>query len=259
MTEGCNGTDGAQNGGDSTPMTGDSFQPTITLFCGPVATVFYQSCTACHASTLIGAARNSAPVGVDYDSYTAAVANATRGNIRIQAGTMPPAGPLSATQKALVQAWINDGKLDCQGDGGPLGGDTDLTPGDSFVAPCSTSSYSTAIEGISMRPGDNCIRCHGTDFGVAGTVMGALHDVNFCNGIAGVTVEITDHANRVFTFTTAVGGNFAGTEPLVMPYTARVLYAGHVRAMSGAKSNPGCNSCHTEQGLNGAPGRIIVP
>jgi hypothetical protein len=44
-----------------------------------------------------------------------------------------------------------------------------------------------------------------------------------------------------------------------MPYTVEVRYQGRVRAMTTPQSTGDCNSCHTEQGAKGAPGRIMLP
>ena len=68
-------------------------------------------CVDCHSSERAGSiARNSAPDGVDYDTYEGAVENAEAGNARIQADTMPPSGDgLSDEEKQLFQAWIDAG------------------------------------------------------------------------------------------------------------------------------------------------------
>lgn len=78
-----------------------------------------RACTACHSSTLAsGLPRNSAPDGVDYNTWALAFANGDTGNTRVQDGTMPynAAGTayqaLSLAEKALLQAWIDGGKLD---------------------------------------------------------------------------------------------------------------------------------------------------
>lgn len=68
-------------------------------------------CLACHSSKVAGLARQGAPRGVDYDTYLLAVKYASSGNAWVQDGGMPPAAPLSATEKALFQAWLDDGVL----------------------------------------------------------------------------------------------------------------------------------------------------
>ncbi len=53
-------------------------------------------------------------------------------------------------------------------------------------------------------------------------------------------------------------GNFYGAD-FSSPYRARVLYQGRERRMISSQTNPDCNSCHTQAGTNGAPGRIVLP
>src|SRR5690606_22364497 len=55
-------------------------------------TAVWAKCTTCHASSLEGAARSAAPVGVDFDTHAAAKAKADAALTRVEAGTMPPQG-----------------------------------------------------------------------------------------------------------------------------------------------------------------------
>ena len=43
------------------------------------------------------------------------------------------------------------------------------------------------------------------------------------------------------------------------PYRVRVTDGTNSRAMAGSLTNGDCNSCHTKDGANGAPGRILFP
>jgi len=132
-------------------------------------------------------------------------------------------------------------------------------------ANCSTDSVSEVDEGPTMEPGGTCIACHtsegeGPRFTIAGTVMGATDDDTACNGVSGVTVEITGADGQVLTLTSNSAGNFFlenGT--VTFPYTARVLSGSLERVMSTPQSDGECNSCHTAGGANGAPGRILSP
>ncbi|MCH7472482.1 hypothetical protein IIA79_05970, partial [bacterium] len=74
--------------------------------------VFVPVCMQCHDSNKFGGERQGAPPGVNFDTFAAAAASANRGNIRSQAGTMPPGGPLTDDQKALFQQWMDDGILE---------------------------------------------------------------------------------------------------------------------------------------------------
>ena len=59
----------------------------------------FNTCIGCHSSTLEGASRFGAPVGVDYDNYAAAAANAEEGVAEVYAGTMPPVGSVAEQDK----------------------------------------------------------------------------------------------------------------------------------------------------------------
>ena len=67
--------------------------------------IFY--CTGCHSSTNMGAARNGAPPGIDYDNYADAVVHAERGVRQLYAGTMPPGGAenIPQDQKDAFYTW----------------------------------------------------------------------------------------------------------------------------------------------------------
>jgi hypothetical protein len=72
-----------------------------------------QVCTSCHSSSLISDAdRSFAPQGVDFDTYSDANTNSALANTRVQAGTMPQSGSLTAGEKSLMQQWIDDGALE---------------------------------------------------------------------------------------------------------------------------------------------------
>jgi hypothetical protein len=255
---GCDGGGDADADGDG-DSDADADSAAGVDYCHDIQPLLETNCTACHASTLSGAARGGAPVGIDYDTYELAVANAASGNASIQAGTMPPGG-LSPGNRALFAQWIADGMVDCgSGDGGPDGG-PDAGP------TCTSGSYWTFGEGSTMRPGQDCMRCHGggeEGLALAGTVFGALHDQDDCYGNRSVVVEITENGGRVTRLTTNSTGNFYISSEeggsVSTPYTAKVLFEGRERLMVGPQTNTSCNYCHTEAGINGAPGRVVVP
>jgi uncharacterized membrane protein len=75
-----------------------------------VREILERHCTRCHAADRQGLARQGAPADVDLDSYENAVEHAERANVRIQSDTMPPGGgELDDRERALFQAWIDDG------------------------------------------------------------------------------------------------------------------------------------------------------
>ena len=116
-----------------------------------------------------------------------------------------------------------------------------------------------------MHPGGECIDCHtrldGPPFDIAGTVYAGFHQVLDCNGESGATVVITDANGQVFTLTSNSAGNFylPVERGLQTPYTAKVVVDGVERVMFSPQTNGDCNSCHTQDGANGAPGRVHIP
>jgi hypothetical protein len=119
-----------------------------------------------------------------------------------------------------------------------------------------------------MNPGQDCLACHSQmgveeEFVLAGTVFGASNEPDNCFGEPGVTVQITDSTSKVFELTSNASGNFAlNSEELgaiTPPYSAKLLFEGRERIMLTMQTQTSCNSCHTQSGLNGAPGRILAP
>jgi hypothetical protein len=148
---------------------------------------------------------------------------------------------------------------------GPANTDTAHT-GDSATDPvCSTDSYWTGgdEESPRMHPGGDCVSCHargeGPDFTLAGTVMGDWDDPTDCNGIAGVTVHVTDANGGEHTLTTNSAGNFYTTEHLLAPIAVVLEQDGRTREMQLHPDETDCMSCHTQDGEEGAPGRIVAP
>jgi hypothetical protein len=149
---------------------------------------------------------------------------------------------------------------------GSAGASSGGSGGDPFggASVCTSKTTYASGENANMRPGEACIACHtanrGPAFAIAGTVYPTGHEPNDCNGKAGATIVITDAQGKAHNVTANSVGNFylAGTIPT--PYTAKVTStAGGVRAMVASQTTGDCNSCHTEKGANGAPGRIVAP
>jgi cytochrome c553 len=160
-----------------------------------------------------------------------------------------------------------------------------------LVAACSTpngdagmaSPYATPVvctsmtnwtggnsESVFMRPGAACIACHqqegkGPRFAVAGTLFPTPHEPDDCYGVApesaaGAQVEITDANGMLHTLKPNGAGNFyLESSSFSYPYTAKVTYQGRERAMLVAQTTGDCNSCHTQDGTQSAPGRIFLP
>jgi hypothetical protein len=189
---------------------------------------------------------------------------------RMQDGSMPPGGGVSAADIGTFATWVGAGAqgVPCGGMGG-MGGAADAG-GDPFGTPSvctSGAKWSGGNQGSSrMNPGQACIACHqklGGPFPpmtIGGTVYPTAHEPNNCNGASGAVVVVEDaNHQQVFTMTTNSAGNFRSSQPLPAGYFVKVTANGKERAMMTSPPSGDCNSCHTETGANGAPGRIMAP
>lgn len=234
---------------------------------------------------LIGPSRSDA-------SKTAAEASLERmGSDR---APMPPRGDrATASELAAFGAWLDKGLPpgECgstivtdAGAGGPTdaGGGTAKDAGGGSVVDAGAVADAGAVEptctsglmwtsterGARMHPGRRCIGCHTNSAGrpilqVGGTVYSALDEVDRCFGVqTPAYVVVRDATNRTFTLQTGATGNFAlrttATE-LVYPISVKVVRGGKEREMKSSPPHGDCNACHTKDGANGAPGRILEP
>lgn len=133
-----------------------------------------------------------------------------------------------------------------------------------------------------MNPGYACRSCHlgqnfqgqnpsgaqepGKAWFFMGTAYATPHEADLC-AAAGVpadaVVEILD-TNDVVQLTLSVNaaGNFVSKSTsagVPVPYKARVRAGGKVNAMASPQMSGDCNSCHTQAGAEGAPGRVQFP
>lgn len=236
-----------------------------------VQDLLVQHCEACHAAAIPARIVTHddlvAPSQTDPARTVAEVA-LERMNMTTK-GVMPPS-PAPIVDLAAItafEAWLEDGAPSgtCSTEAPP--------PDDPFsVEPtCTSNSNWTGgnRESPKMNPGQACIACHtredeGPDLTIAGTLYPTAHEPDNCNGQMGsstVFVEVTDAAGRVFKLTPNSAGNFLLEDPdaFTFPYTARVVAGGLERVMVELQEEGDCNSCHTQGGKEGAPGRIIPP
>ena len=142
---------------------------------------------------------------------------------------------------------------------------TDPTP----TGTCSTGQWWNAgdEESENMHPGVDCIACHadrgeGPRYTVAGTAFQNIDDEDDCRGIDNVDIEIYgSDGTLAFTVSANSVGNFTSRAALaaIAPYTAKVIYEGRTAEMTTPQTDGACNRCHTAEGVDGAPGRILVP
>jgi hypothetical protein len=241
-----------------------------------VAALLLAKCTSCHSNPPVAYAPMALMTYADLTAPSksdATKSNAVVSLARMKSATSPmpalPAAPASAAQIAAFEAWVNAGT--------PMGscGDVDAGP-NPFDAPaqCTSNTITNVDEGSTMKPGVACVSCHNSDpeapdLTLGGTAYATPHEPDNCNaqvemgpGINTAVVEITDKNGTVIPLTVNSVGNFyrkSSKGALAVPYTAKIKYNGVERVMVTAQMSGDCNSCHTQTGTQGAPGRILLP
>ncbi|HXU02365.1 MAG TPA: hypothetical protein VN903_15470 [Polyangia bacterium] len=180
-----------------------------------------------------------------------------RAVVRMQstASPMPPPPTTAATadEVAVISAWVSAGY-----------------PSGSGCGPTCTSAktWTGGNEGSpDMNPGMACIHCHassdeGPGFSIAGTIYPTVREPDLCygaNASSGAQIAITGADGQTLTLTPNAAGNFYSATRVALPYSAKVITSTGARAMSAQQTSGDCNSCHTQVGANGAPGRIMLP
>jgi hypothetical protein len=254
---GCVGEVGEPESGTTPQGNPPGNLPATDLPCD-VETVLATRCWTCHgqpplvgAPSLTSAAAFMAPSRLDPSQSIGMVAVA-----RMQSTTIPmppaPATPAMAAEIATIANWISAGYA--------AGGG---------CSPICTSgmTWTNGNEGSpDMNPGMACNDCHsrgeGPRFSIAGTLYPTVHEPDLCNGAPssiGAQVVITGADGRVLTVVPNRTGNFYSEMAVASPYHAKIVTASGERAMTAAQTSGDCNSCHTQAGANGAPGRIMIP
>lgn len=233
-------------------------------------------CRSCHGPTPSGGAPQSLLTLDDLldDALTApgqTVAQVSLDRFGEVPNPMPPlpASPLPADLVDTWAAWVADGT--------PAGNCDPMPEPDPFdVEPmCSSGVVWQGDEGQRMDPGQACINCHANDqeeegpiYAFAGTLFPTGHEPDNCYGVDGtvadVYVEVGDANGQSHVMSVNSAGNFFampwqlpdGFDP---PWTAKVVADGLERAMVGTITSGDCNVCHTQDGTENAPGRIILP
>lgn len=242
-----------------------------------VAAVLSHSCISCHGSPLSGGAPMPLLTYGDLAAVSAkdsAASVAERCLARMQSASSPmppsPATLPTASEIAAFEAWINAGlpQGTCDADAGP-------NPFDDPPVCTSGAHWTLGDEGSpAMFPGRACITCHKKEpfespsFILAGTVYPSGHEPDSCNGgpppgsVDKAQVIVVDANQNVITMNVNGAGNFyrkGAAGSLATPYTAKVVYQGKERVMVKSQTDGDCNACHTQNGANGAPGRIALP
>lgn len=187
----------------------------------------------------------------------------------MQRGIMPPppSTPVPAADIQIFADWVAAGMpagpATCPGTS-PYDGPTTCTSG---------SRWTDGDDGSElMHPGGACLTCHATVSNppdpqptMGGTVYPSAHEPDDCNGVFGdatdpIVVTVRDHDGNTISATANGAGNFLSYDPIALPIEwATVTYQGRTRAMASPQPSADCNTCHTERGTLGAPGRILLP
>ena len=254
--------DGGQR--DADPSTGDG--GAVSGLPCDVATLLESKCVSCHSSPPSGGAPMAMLTYADLTAPAPSAPGETvaqRSVARMQDATspMPPGGAPDPTGAGVLSAWIAAGypRGDCGLDGGTNPYNTPAT--------CTSGQYLHGSDdvGAAMHPGGACISCHrgneGPTFTIAGTVFPTAHEYDDCVSTAAGKgqVVITDSNGVDHAISVGVSGNFYSQQAISLPYRAKVVVGGQERAMSSSQQSGDCNSCHTLNGANGAPGRIMLP
>jgi len=280
-SEGALAGSGGQANGAQAGTGGSSSEPLADGYCR-VQSLLSDRCGSCHTNSL----QESVPVSlVTYDDLIAPspsdaslrVIDVSLARMRSETEPMPPkpAAPIAEKDLAFIEAWIQGGMpATCGSISEPKPGVYD-TP-----TVCTSDSHWTRgdDESPKMHPGRACIACHsgssgedeeedeGPKFWLAGTVYPTAHEPDECNGVDGgssdARIEIVDADGQTLTLSVNSAGNFyyereAGK--LALPYVAKVLHEGRERVMATPQRDGDCNSCHTQDGDQGAPARILLP
>lgn len=273
--------EGALSDGGASSLPADGGLP-----CG-VAQLVESICISCHGAPLREGAPMPlltredflAPSPVD-PSRTIAERSLLR--MRDPLAPMPPSGPLTPEQVETFAAWLAAGlpERSCEpADAGvPDAGPPVLTCRSDSYLPTPRDDGDTASD--FMAPGMACIACHlGLNFAgqnplglthgehvydFMGTVFAAPHERDLCAPrlLMAATVEILSvDGGLVVRLPVNAGGNFQGNAPAGKPgaFRARVVTFAGAREMGLSQTSGDCNTCHTAEGREGAPGRIFLP
>ena len=113
--------------------------------------------------------------------------------------------------------------------------------------------------------GKNCLECH--NFTSGATIYKSISGVDYDehNAAQGYSLQLLLESGKILQYTKGNGyGNklYNGDQGAIDNFTPQVLNAqGQIVNQSSQNSHTvgrlSCNRCHTQEGLNGAPGRIV--
>ena len=257
--EGETGGTGATSGTGGTGVTQGNLATDLPC---EVETVLANRCWSCHGQTpMVGLPALTSVAAFTAMSKTDPSVTIGARALTLMQGTatpMPPApsSPATAAEITTISNWIAAGS--------PAGAGCNTGP-----VCTSGTTWTGGNEGSrDMNPGMACNGCHASSggeaprFSIAGTVYPTAHEPDLCNGAgssSGAQIVITGADGRTLTLSSNAAGNFYSQTAVKAPYSAKVVTAAGTRAMTATQTSGDCNGCHTQNGANGAPGRIMLP
>jgi hypothetical protein len=120
----------------------------------------------------------------------------------------------------------------------------------------------TPEDGPSMRPGSDCLECHGNPgaeesgptWTLAGTVYASAQGSG--DGVRGAAIHVVDAGGRAVTLHSNSVGNFYLADALRFPLQVSVERNDATHVMSDSVDEGGCNRCHH---AGSAAGSIAAP
>jgi hypothetical protein len=179
---------------------------------------------------------------------------------------MPPDGLPPAADTAVLEAWVTAGlpPTGCSSSNGAV--PTAPSPYDTPTVCTSKSTWAFGdLFKERMHPGGACNDCHvkegeTTIYTAAGTVYPTAHEPDECIGVtSGVSIVLTGADGATVTLSPNSSGNFYTKTALAKPFKAKLVANGKTRAMSAGITDGDCNTCHSVNGTEDAPGRIMRP
>lgn len=238
-----------------------------------VASVLAESCTSCHGTPPRRGAKTSLSTREALLAHAPSDPSASLGELVVARmkdaqKPMPESGLLPADKVAIVSDWVAKGmpegtceELDARAD--PFWDQPEV---------CTNGPAPRIREGENMDPGMACNDCHTRErertYPFAGTVYPTPHEPDRCYGtngaVDGAKIVASDLAGNVLaTVNVNRAGNFLARTRITVPYVVKVVQNGKERAMKGTLEPTArggdCNLCHTTNGAEDAPGRIVVP
>lgn len=233
-----------------------------------LATLLAAKCTSCHGTRLVGGAPNPLLSLADLTAPSKSEPGKSYAALSIERmqdpkKPMPPNGSATPSDVAVFQAWVDAGT--------PAGTCASASTNANYDTPLICTSGSSWTRGdhgsSSMHPGGTCIDCHTTNsedgprYAIAGTVFPTAHEPDDCFGYGArdATVVITGADGTTLNLAVNGAGNFYSRRSVALPYTAKVIIGDRTREMTTPQTKGDCNSCHTTDGAEKAPGRIMAP